>query len=281
MRGVLLILSVAGIAMAATAGAAENTRRSCSGGWICIEAIERDGLVDIVARNLKSWPVTVSLRARTTNLRPDGRNPSTRTIDAHERRRLMRLWPIDDTRSWGYRYVYDWTVGSLSPRHDETYLYRLPFGDSRRYRVLQGFDTGFTHNGLEKFTVDFDVPIGTPVHAAREGVVVRVEESNDRSCFGDGCGRHANYIVILHPDGTTGEYYHLDRNGALVEVGETVRRGQPIGLSGNTGNSTMPHLHFGVYRADDWGQTRSLPFRFVTTEGVVSRPRRGRRYGVG
>ncbi|HUO82823.1 MAG TPA: M23 family metallopeptidase [Gammaproteobacteria bacterium] len=262
---------------AATAAA----RESCSASWVCIEAIERDDVVDLFARNLKPHAVTVSLRARARNLKADGRNPATRTISGHSRVRLLRLSAIDESRDWEYRYFYDWAVGSLSPEHDATYLYRLPFAAGGSYRVVQGFGTSFTHNGLEEFTVDFDVPEGTPVHAAREGVVARVEEGNDRSCFGDGCGRFANYVVIVHPDGTTGEYYHLQKAGALVEAGQPVRRGQRIGLSGNTGNSTMPHLHFGVYRADTWGRTQSLPFRFVTRDGIVERPRSGRRYGVG
>lgn len=258
-----------------------GARETCSSRWICIEAVEGDDLVEIYARNLQPYAVTVSLRARTRNLRAEGRNPSTRTVEGHERVRLLSLSPVAGGQDWHYRYFYDWTVGSLSPAHDDNYLYRLPFAGDRSYRVLQGFDTGFTHNGLEEFTVDFDVPEGTPVHAARDGVVARIEESNDRVCFGDGCGRFANYIVIVHPDGTTGEYYHLQKEGALVAAGEQVSRGQRIGLSGNTGNSTMPHLHFGVYRADSWGRTQSLPVRFVTRGGIVERPRSGRRYGVG
>ncbi|MBA3562513.1 MAG: M23 family metallopeptidase [Gammaproteobacteria bacterium] len=279
MLRTLLILA-AGFIVVASAGVA-GARPSCSADWVCIEVVENGNSVDIFARNLQPYAVTVSLRARIRNLLVGGQNPSTRTVTGHERVRLMRLSPVDDAQSWRYRYEYDWTVGSLSPRHDDTYLYRLPLAGTQSHKVLQGFSTGFTHNGLEEFTVDFDVPVGTPVYAAREGVVVRVEESNDRSCFGDGCGRYANYVVILHPDGTTGEYYHLHKDGVLLEAGDPVHRGQKIGLSGNTGNSTMPHLHFGVYRADSWGRTQSLPVRFMTSRGVVDHPRSGRRYGVG
>jgi murein DD-endopeptidase MepM/ murein hydrolase activator NlpD len=275
-RSVIAALGLLTALPAANAG----DRDTCSASWVCIEAVERGDLVDLFARNLQPHAVTVSLRARTRNLQAEGRNPSTHTVDGHGRVRLLRLSPIDGSQDWGYRYFYDWTVGSLTPEHDSTYLYRLPFAPGGSYRVLQGFGTGFTHNGLEEFTVDFDVPEGTAVHAAREGVVARIEEAHDRSCFGDGCGRFANYIVIVHADGTTGEYYHLQKGGALVEVGQSVRRGQRIGLSGNTGNSTMPHLHFGVYRAEAWGRTQSLPFRFVTRGGIVERPRSGRHYGV-
>ena len=94
----------------------------------------------------------------------------------------------------------------------------------------------------------------------------------------DGCGRYANYVVILHNDGTTGEYYHLMQDGVLVDVGDSVARGQKIALSGNTGHTTMPHLHFAVYRATEWGNTQSIPVRFQSAQGTVKRPRHGARY---
>jgi len=120
--------------------------------------------------------------------------------------------------------------------------------------------------------------IGTPVHAARDGVVARVIESNDKGCWQDGCGQYANFIVIMHDDGTTGEYYHLQQNGAFVEVGEQVVTGQEIGLSGNTGHTALPHLHFAVYRATRGGQPQSVPVNFISADGVVYRPRRGHHY---
>ncbi len=87
------------------------------------------------------------------------------------------------------------------------------------------------------------MPIGAQIAAAREGVVVAVEE---RYADGNGVNGHENYVDILHDDGSEGQYVHLTHNGALVAEGETVIRGQVIALSGNTGNSSAPHLHFHV-----------------------------------
>ena len=84
--------------------------------------------------------------------------------------------------------------------------------------------------------------------------------------------------MVLHDDWTTGEYYHLKKDGVLVEVGDRVVAGQKIGLSGNTGNSALPHLHFGVYRAAPWGSFHSVPVHFSSADGIVRKPRRGRLY---
>jgi murein DD-endopeptidase MepM/ murein hydrolase activator NlpD len=143
---------------------------------------------------------------------------------------------------------------------------------------LQGYGSRFSHTGDEQYAVDFKMAEGTPVHAARGGVVARVEEANSIGCWSSGCGSYANFVVVLHDDGTTGEYYHLMQNGALVEPGDKIRAGQKIALSGNTGHTALPHLHFAVYRASSWGRTQSVPVRFLSADGIVTEPRRGGRY---
>jgi len=84
--------------------------------------------------------------------------------------------------------------------------------------------------------------------------------------------------VILHDDGTTGEYFHLKRNGVLVRTNQRIEQGNLIGYSGNTGHTTTPHLHFAVYRPGSWGKFESLPFRFATRDGIIEWPRSGGRY---
>jgi murein DD-endopeptidase MepM/ murein hydrolase activator NlpD len=143
---------------------------------------------------------------------------------------------------------------------------------------LQSYGARLSHRGSEYYTVDFGMPVGTPVHAARGGVVVLVEDGNDRGCWQEGCDRFANFVVVLHSDGTTGEYFHLERGSVVVRVGDAVRRGQLLARSGNTGYTTAPHLHFGVYRAAPDGSTFSLPVRFQTRTGVINAPRSGAYY---
>ncbi|HET8698712.1 MAG TPA: M23 family metallopeptidase [Gammaproteobacteria bacterium] len=169
-------------------------------------------------------------------------------------------------------------VGVVDADHDDTYEYRLPYGDELSWPVTQGYGAKLSHRGPEQFTVDFGMPPGTPVHAAREGVVVLAEDSHVTGCWSDECARLANFVVVLHADGTTGEYFHLQHGSVQVRVGDRVQRGQRLALSGNTGYSSAPHLHFGVYRTGRDGTTQSVAVRFRTREGVIGEPRAGARY---
>jgi murein DD-endopeptidase MepM/ murein hydrolase activator NlpD len=172
----------------------------------------------------------------------------------------------------------DVRLGLVDADHDDSYLYRLPYGDDASFPIIQGYSAKLSHRGPEQFTLDFGMPIGTPVHAARDGVVVLLEDSHDIGCGDAECGRFANFVVVLHSDGTTGEYFHLARGSARVSIGQHVERGQVLALSGNTGFSTAPHLHFGVYRTAPDRGTESLSIRFLTRGGPVSAPRSGARY---
>lgn len=259
-------------------GAIANAKSTCKDDWICVDEVRRGQNIELRARNLQDYPLTYTIKVKTRSYRIDGPRTVTRTLRPQQSEKVMFLTPRDSHRNIGYSISVEWTVGDQHANHDDDHLYSFPYSQGRSYRILQGYGSRFSHRGREEFAIDFDMPIGTSVHAARAGVVARVIESNDIGCWNDGCGAHANYIVILHSDGTTGEYYHLKKNGAFVEVGDSVIRGQRIGLSGNTGHTTMPHLHFAVYRASSWGNTQSIPVRFQSADGIINRPRRGGRH---
>jgi murein DD-endopeptidase MepM/ murein hydrolase activator NlpD len=98
---------------------------------------------------------------------------------------------------------------------------------------------GSGHNGL-----DFGVKIGTPIYSAGSGIVLGVGDT-DASCNGVSYGK---WVLIRHLNGLTTLYAHL--SVIQVSPGQTVSSRQKVGLSGNTGYSTGPHLHFTVYASD-------------------------------
>ena len=250
----------------------------CHDNWLCIDEVTNGDTIELQARNLRNVPLTFTLEVDTAEHATGGARSVTRTLRPQQTDNALQLQAADGWRPGRYRVHLAWTIGDKDANHDDDHLYALPYASGRSYRILQGFGSSFSHTGLEQFAVDFDMPVGTPVHAARGGIVAHVEERHERGCWRGGCGQYANFIVILHNDGTTGEYYHLMKDGAVVEVGDSVARGQLIGYSGNTGNSALPHLHFAVYRASSNGETQSVPIRFQGADGIVRRPRSGGQY---
>ena len=173
---------------------------------------------------------------------------------------------------------HDLSIGAIDAAHDDAYAYRLPYGEGVSYPVIQSYGGHLSHRGVEQYTVDFAMPVGTPVYAARDGVVALAEDTHDAGCAREECGRLANFVVVLHSDGTTGEYFHLRQGSVQVRAGQRVLRGALLAFSGNTGYATTPHLHFGVYRTEHGGRTQSLQVTFVTREGLIREPREGARY---
>ncbi|NNG17028.1 MAG: M23 family metallopeptidase [Gemmatimonadales bacterium] len=124
--------------------------------------------------------------------------------------------------------------------------YVLPWEVGQSFLVVTG-NCGLppTHRGIARYAYDIGMPIRTRVHAARGGAVIGIEE---RFTDGNNDPRDENRIFILHRDGTVARYYHLTRWGAAVKLGQQLAQGEVIGLSGNTGSSVGPSLHFDVVR---------------------------------
>jgi len=149
---------------------------------------------------------------------------------------------------------------------DTSYVYALPYEEGKTFRVIQGYFSSFTHK--ERAALDFNMKRGTKITAARDGVVVRAKEDGTKGGFNKKYRSDGNNIVIQHADGTRAGYWHLQHNGALVNVGDTVKTGQVIALSGKTGYAAVPHLHFLVWRFDGNGQWQQVATRFQTSKGI-------------
>lgn len=149
-------------------------------------------------------------------------------------------------------------LSAYPPR--ETSPYKLPWQKGVTRFVSQGNRGLTTHRGLHKYAWDFIMSNGTQILAAREGVVVEIVQHHD------GFGWQSNYIYIEHEDGTCSVYAHIQKNGALVSLGDEIKQGQEIALSGMVGLTIMPHLHFYVLNKS---KTESIPISFQEVEGGV------------
>lgn len=148
----------------------------------------------------------------------------------------------------------------------DTYEYNLPFEKGSKYKVIQGYGGLFSHQHIA--AIDFDMPVGTPVCAAREGVIFAYKDDSDAGGPFARYKRKANFIMIKHDDGSFGCYWHLQKDGILIKEGR-VKKGQLIGYSGKTGFVYRGHLHFSVKRILNYDEDSYIRTKFKTTAGVV------------
>lgn len=178
---------------------------------------------------------------------------------------ISLLIPISLTAQQQYS-VTDLKNGKF--KEDSSHIYTLPFEHKKKVYVVQGYQSMFSHKG--EIAIDFKVKTGTKVCAARGGVVTAMREDSDERGLKTENLSDGNYIYIRHEDGSEANYWHFMKDGVLVNTGDTVKTGQVIGLSGNTGYSAFPHLHFEVRGYDPAsGSIKQLPTRFYTNDGVV------------
>ena len=237
---------------------------------------------DVISLRVKSDYVTeftVTVEATLENTTASRPLPFTVESAGRSSFVLVRFEPTDKRQRWHFEYHPYWQLGTPRVTTSNDADYAMPFGPGR-YVVMQGPRGTFSHNvgsGSEN-AVDWTVPEGTIVCAARDGRVVGVrQDSNiggaDRSLRG-----FANFVIIKHSDGTFAEYLHLQKDGVMVNIGDQVTTGQPIGLSGQTGFASKPHLHFDVFQAIDGKRKVSLPFRLKTNHGTFTEFVRGQAY---
>jgi hypothetical protein len=143
--------------------------------------------------------------------------------------------------------------------------YRLPFAAGQSSKVVQGWNTRYSHNGRSAFAYDFKMPVGTPVLSAAAGRVSYVHKG-ETACGGPAYRDRANVVTIDHADGTATQYGHLSR--VDVKVGDVVAAGEQIALSGRTGyTGCVAHLHF-ARQAQGGEVTQSRPIYFEDYPGV-------------
>jgi len=235
---------------------ATHARPGCFDNWFCFTLTPTEGQYDVVLTRKQPYPVVVTLKP--------GSIGSTAIVQALGNNTPHTLGQVNKPSAFWHNMRISWNAGTAEATHNDTVRYDYPI-KNRKISIVQGFNGAFSHTGRSRYAVDFDVPVGTPVFAARRGQVIDTEASHNRGGPTENYAPYANYVVVLHDDGTTGEYYHLKQGGIAVKRGEHVARGDLLGYSGETGFASLPHLHFGVYRINSQGQFETVMFRFADT----------------
>lgn len=234
-----------------------------------------DDYCEVIVQNENPYDITLTLKLAGENYRTSMRVPLQKVYPPHSTTAALKIYRVDKNKSVSIRTNFAWFMGDIDARHNDAYIYALPYRRGQAFRLGQGPNGAFSHSGRSRYAVDFVMPVGTPVYAAREGVVISTKDDSDQGGSSKKYMESANYVIIRHDDGTFGEYAHLMKNGVSVDVGDYVRKSERIGQSGNTGYSSGPHLHFMVTRTLKDGSTQSVPFRFRSARGIISQPKEG------
>lgn len=230
---------------------------------------------ELVAENDGPAPITVYVTLSGENYASDRSWPATVVVPPQTALALGRVFVADRAAgAYNFLFRYSHHFGRVDAQHDADAVYRLPFQEGESFAVTQAYGGKLTsHNNREnRYAVDFAMPRGTPVVAARAGIVIdatlRYEEGGYDIRFLD----QANTVVIVHDDGTVAEYAHLSGGRAVVKLGQRVVAGDHIGYSGNTGYTSGPHLHFIVSRptvSEGKVARESVPVVFYANEPAV------------
>jgi murein DD-endopeptidase MepM/ murein hydrolase activator NlpD len=236
-----------------------------------IEFETNNGMVYVYVNNRLAGPLQVQLSAGSSTQNMDALPalPVTYLLEAKKRVLLTRLQAIDN----GAPMIRD--LRSLRVPGDphaipDEVTYSLPIDETSHWELGQEFNGEYSHHDEQnRYALDFIVPVGTPVLAARAGVVMETIANYEGS--GQNAkiyATRANFIRILHDDGSMALYAHLKENGVLVSTGQRVGLGEPIGYSGNTGFSSGPHLHFAL-QINTGMRLVSIPFQMVGPQGFL------------
>ncbi len=197
------------------------------------------------------------------NMKASAPLPARVVVGPGGRAEVCSLSPLDPSRGGGYESSFLTGMGDPDARPDSSFAYVFPWQNGLKHLVIQGYFGPYTHQDCR--CLDFDLAEGSPICAARGGVVVKVKQDSNTGGPGPQFEPWANVVEILHSDGTWATYAHLRWHGARVRVGQRVKRGQVIGFSGHTGQADGPHLHFEVDKAT-WGRetgVETLPTLFL------------------
>jgi murein DD-endopeptidase MepM/ murein hydrolase activator NlpD len=235
---------------------------------IAVEPRTSGGAVDLVAVNECRCQVEFAIKFR-------GRDGQERTASAvvSERSRKVLL-AVPAARGTGkMTFDYGYVIGRPGAVHAPGRPYRAPFAIAQSFVVSQAPPLAITHRDPgSRDAIDIEMPVGTAVHAAREGLVINVAHRFFRGGLDTAISDEANFVQVLHDDGTTAIYAHLQMDTIRVRPGQRVERGEYIANSGNTGFSSGPHLHFVVSRNAGF-RSESVPVVFEGPGGTSVTPR--------
>lgn len=227
-------------------------------------------------RNDYAGPLEVEISfAEQENARSTPELPRRFVVAPGESDTLFEVGGVSEDKSWRFTLQYHYAPGSPLPQYTAMKSYLPPIAPDASFPISQAFGGGFSHTDAQnRYAVDIAMPVGTPVYAAKGGLVMEVDNDFYKGGIDEAYSSKANSIRILHDDGSMAVYAHLEADRAQVYPGQEVTAGQLIGYSGNTGFTSGPHLHFAI-QINKGMTLASVPFAFLNSMGQAEEPAAG------
>jgi hypothetical protein len=265
------VLLFLGLCLSAGARANDNN--------VTVYKVSQGNAIYLMARLSQCTEVSITFTATLNNMVSSVPLPQTVALTGPKTTVLAIFTPISASAPCSCLGSYFWEYGRMLTATPTAYSYLLPYRDGP-YQVIQGAHGAFSHTigTADAEAIDFAMPVGTKIYAARAGTVIAFRSDSMIGGPDKKWTSEANYVIIKHDDGTLAEYLHIQHNGVLVHLGDRVTTDQAIALSGNTGYTTEPHLHFAVFTVQAGSTSRSLPIVFQRLMGPEFTPSEGSYY---
>lgn len=225
----------------------------------------------IYGSNKEFFPISVILDFNLTNMKfSEDASKILVVPPGTEKYNLGELTVVNSTKQYNFSYKFKTAMGDLNLTNtNQTFGYELPYQKGKSIKVYQGYNGTFSHK--DQKALDFTMPEGTDVLAAREGTIVDFIQNNTEACPREECKKYNNYVTVMHDDGTFAQYVHIQYNSVKVTLGAKIKTGDVIAHSGNVGWTNGPHLHFVCFSGgfDKW-KTLETKFKIDKGEKVIT-----------
>jgi murein DD-endopeptidase MepM/ murein hydrolase activator NlpD len=235
-------------------------------------------IVELRAINFDNSIYTLLLNLDLENMKADHDIPFIATLGPKMKQEivLLQIKRADEKKPFYYKNLF-WTIkiGNFTGEviHDGVYFF--PWQKGKTFFITNAYNGIGAHKVNFAYGLDFNLPEGTKVLAARDGLVVSTEDGFTKGGDDPSLGDKANYVYIQHSDGTIGRYLHFKYKSITVKTGDKILEGEVIGSSGNVGWSMGPHLHFDVVKIDSNGIMQTIPIKLQSSNGKSFDPELG------
>lgn len=226
---------------------------------------------DVIVENRGGSPRAVQIEfPNATNLACDEKLPVCETVQNREKKAICRIRPKNPKAGWDFPWVITLSYGKIGAIHKHDRAYELPYPPGYAYPVAVLCDSNHPREAVN--AVDFAMPEDSLVCAMRDGKVIEVITTlaGPSPEHPDG-----NMICVEHKDGTVARYARLRLYGSLVSPGKTVKAGDAIGFSGQTGDAREPCLHVQIDAPTKLNVRSTVPITFRTKSDENARPVKG------